>query len=156
MAEDISYGKLIPAFHFEVTFITKGTEVKNEPSITFSEVSGIGIELQTEDIMEGGGNNYVIRLPKPPKFKNLVLKRALSATPPGIIEWARDAVEKFEFTPLTVVVSIKDYGDTDVKTWNFDGAYPVKLVLSDLSSTKNEAVIETLELAYRRFELVQK
>lgn len=156
MAEDISYGKLIPAFHFEVTFITKGTEVKNEPSITFSEVSGIGIELQTEDIMEGGGNNYVIRLPKPPKFKNLVLKRALSATPPGIIEWARDAVEKFEFTPLTVVVSIKDYGDTDVKTWNFEGAYPVKLVLSDLSSTKNEAVIETLELAYRRFELVKK
>ena len=73
MAEDISYGKLIPAFHFEVTFITKGTKVKNEPSITFSEVSGIGIELQTEDIMEGGGNNYVIRLPKPPKFKNLVL-----------------------------------------------------------------------------------
>lgn len=156
MAEDISYGKLIPAFHFEVTFITKGTEVKNEPSITFSEVSGIGIELQTEDIMEGGGNNYVIRLPKPPKFKNLVLKRALSATPPGIIEWARDAVEKFEFTPLTVVVSIKDYGDTDVKMWNFEGAYPVKLVLSDLSSTKNEAVIETLELAYRRFELVKK
>ena len=156
MAEDISYGKLIPAFHFEVTFITKGTEVKNEPSITFSEVSGIGIELQTEDIMEGGGNNYVIRLPKPPKFKNLVLKRALSATPPGIIEWARDAVEKFEFKPLTVVVSIKDYGDTDVKMWNFEGAYPVKLVLSDLSSTKNEAVIETLELAYRRFELVQK
>ncbi len=156
MAEDISYGKLIPAFHFEVTFITKGTKVKNEPSITFSEVSGIGIELQTEDIMEGGGNNYIIRLPKPPKFKNLVLKRALSATPPGIIEWARDAVEKFEFAPLTVVVAIKDYGDTDVKTWNFDGAYPVKLVLSDLSSTKNEAVIETLELAYRRFELVQK
>ena len=156
MAEDISYGKLIPAFHFEVTFITKGTEVKNEPSITFSEVSGIGIELQTEDIMEGGGNNYVIRLPKPPKFKNLVLKRALSATPPGIIEWARDAVEKFEFKPLTVVVSIKDYGDTDVKMWNFEGAYPVKLVLSDLSSTKNEAVIETLELAYRRFELVKK
>ena len=154
MAEEISYTKLIPAFHFEVTFVTSGTDVENLPAIAFSEVSGIGIELQTEDIQEGGGNNYTIRLPKPPKFKNLVLKRAMSATPPVIIEWAMKAVDKFEFTPLTVLVSIKDYGDNAVKTWSFENAYPVKLIVSELSASKNEAVIETLELAYRRFELV--
>ena len=55
---------------------------------------------------------------------------------------------------LTVLVSIKDYGNSSVKTWSFENAYPVKLIVSELSASKNEAVIETLELAYRRFELV--
>lgn len=122
--------------------------------IAFSDVSGLSLEIQTEDITEGGGNDYVIRLPKPPKAKNLVLKRALSATPPEIIEWAKKAVEEFVFEPRTIVLSIIDYTDTPVKTWNFQGAYPVKLSVSDLSASKSEIVIETLELAYRKVTLV--
>lgn len=122
--------------------------------IAFSDVSGLSLEIQTEDITEGGGNDYVIRLPKPPKARNLVLKRALSATPPEIIEWAKKAVEEFVFEPRTIVLSIIDYGDTPVKTWNFQGAYPVKLSVSDLSASKSEIVIETLELAYRKVTLV--
>ena len=124
-------------------------------SIPFSEASGLSLEIQTEDITEGGGNDYVIRLPKPPKARNLVLKRALSATPPDIVEWARKAVEEFVFEPRTLVLSIINYEGKPVKTWNFQKAYPVKLSLSDLSSTKNEIVIETLEIAYKKVTLVK-
>ena len=155
MAEEISYSKLIPAFHFQVSFKNEDGKTNKFPSIPFSEVLGIGIELQTEDIKEGGGNNYVIRLPKPPKYKNLVLKRAMSASSEELIDWARKAVEDFDFDPATVVVSIKDYADHDVKTWNFMGAYPVKLSITDLSASKNEAVIDTLELAYSQFKLMK-
>lgn len=122
----------------------------------FSDVSGLSLEIQTEDFTEGGGNDYVIRLPKPPKPRNLVLKRALSAAPPEIVEWAQKAVEQFVFEPRTLVVSIIDYESQPVKTWNFEGAYPVKLSLSDLSASKSEIVIETLEIAYRKVSLVKK
>ena len=122
----------------------------------FSDVSGLSLEIQTEDFTEGGGNDYVIRLPKPPKPRNLVLKRALSAAPPEIVEWAQKAVEQFVFEPRTLVVSIIDYENQPVKTWNFEGAYPVKLSLSDLSASKSEIVIETLEIAYRKVSLVKK
>ena len=153
MADNISYDKLIPAFHFEVSFLEEGMARKDAKPVAFSEVSGIGIELQTEDIMEGGGNNYVIRLPKPPKFRNLVLKRALSATPPpDLIPWAKNAVEQFIIETRTVIVEVLDYHGTAVKTWNFEKAYPVKLVLTDLNASKNEAIIETIELAYRQFK----
>lgn len=136
----------------------KDKEKSNESeaaSIPFSEASGLSLEIQTEDITEGGGNDYVIRLPKPPKARNLVLKRALSATPPDIVEWARKAVEEFVFEPRTLVLSIINYEGKPVKTWNFKNAYPVKLSLSDLSSTKNEIVIETLEIAYKKVTLVK-
>jgi len=153
MAEDATDNKMIPAFHFAVSFVDDGISVEDAPSVPFSEVSGLSIDMQTEDLQEGGGNNYTIRLPKPPKFKNLVLKRALSATSPTIVDWARKAVEDFTFSTKTVIVSLRDYEDKSIKSWSFEGAYPVKLSVSDFNAGKNELVIQTLELAYRRFFL---
>ena len=179
----ISYQKMIPAFHFEVSFLKEESpnrlgqlpqeqekkveapvapgvmDNSNESQATpipFSDVSGLSLEIQTEDFTEGGGNDYVIRLPKPPKARNLVLKRALSATPPDIVVWAKRAVEDFVFEPRTLILSIVDYQGKAVKTWNFVKAYPVKLSLTDLSASKNEIVIETLEIAYQRVNLVQQ
>ena len=173
----ITYQTMIPAFHFDVSFMKEkrpeddepakpaesgeGNEVKEQEEdpqddpIAFSDVGGLGLELQTEDFVEGGENGTTIRLPKPPKARNLTLKRALSATPKYVIRWARKALEDFDFEPMTVVVSIIDPDSQPVKTWKFQGAFPVKLSLSDLSSSKNEIVIETLELAYRKVEQVK-
>lgn len=150
------YNDLIPAFYFSVSILKDGQSVEDVEAVGFSEVSGIGIEIQTEDIVEGGGNNYTIRLPKPPKFRNLVLKRAITPTSPKIVDWAKNAVENFEIEPRTVIVSVlgKDKKNEPLKTWNFEKAYPVKLSVSDLSATKNEVMIETLELAYMKFNQV--
>lgn len=177
--DTISYQKMIPAFHFNVTFMDEPADPKQQQDvqeakaeveskenkdkkdapaskpIPFSEVGGLSVEIQTEDMIAGGDNGFTIRLPKPPKTKNLVLKRALAASPPGIIDWARDALENFNFTTKTVIVSIVDYDDHPVKTWNIIKAYPVKLAVTDLSSSKNEIVIETLELAYQGLTLVR-
>lgn len=163
--DPIDYRKMIPSFRFYVSFVKDGDKEKYAkkafkkaedlpPGIAFSEVSGLSLEIQTEDFMEGGGNGYTIRLPKPPKAKNLVLKRALTAVAPEEISWARKAVESFDFETRTVIVSIINYGGDPVKTWNFERAYPVKLSLSDLGASKNEIVIETLELAYMKFSLM--
>ena len=163
--DPIDYRKMIPSFRFYVSFVKDGDKEKYAkkafkkaedlpPGIAFSEVSGLSLELQTEDFMEGGGNGYTIRLPKPPKAKNLVLKRALTAVAPEEISWARKAVESFNFETRTVIVSIINYGGDPVKTWNCESAYPVKLSLSDLGASKNEIVIETLELAYMKFSLM--
>lgn len=154
MSDNSTDNKLIPVFHFAVSFVDDGTSADKAPTVPFSEVSGLSIDMQTEDLQEGGGNNYTIRLPKPPKFKNLVLKRALSATSPTVIDWARKAVEQFSFSTKTVIVSLRDYEDKSIKSWSFEGAYPVKLSLTDFNANKNELVIQTLELAYRRFSLI--
>ena len=141
------------AFNFVVSFNGGGLNIQN---MGWQEVSGIGVELDIEEFAEGGQNQFAWRLPKPPKYKNLVLKRASSATHKELIDWANNAFKNFAFAPTTVVVSITSENDkaTPIRTWNFVDAYPVKMQITDLSAQKNELIIETLELAYKYFEVL--
>ena len=51
-----------------------------------------------------------------------------------------------------MVVQITGDNDEEVlRSWNFVGAYPVKIQTTELSAQKGELVIETLELAYKYF-----
>ncbi|MBO7606687.1 MAG: phage tail protein [Paludibacteraceae bacterium] len=148
----------IPAFHFDVSFLVVVGEGEDKSKkllaseeykrMAFSEVSGLSAELQTEEVGEGGNNSFKYRLPKPAKYNNLVLKRALSAAPSELVTWANEAVYNFNFSPCTVVVSLLNEQHEPVKTWAFVNAYPVKIDVSQFGANKNELVIETLELAY--------
>ena len=151
--------KFIPAFHFEVAFLNLSLGVIGaalENSITgndnigmsFAEVSGVSAELQTEEVGEGGNNLFKYRLPKPAKYNNLVLKRALSTAPSLILTWANEAIRNFSFHPCTVVVTLLNERHLPVKVWAFDNAFPVKIEVSSFDANKNEIVIETMELAY--------
>lgn len=140
----------IPAFFFKVVF--SGLEESDMES-RFQEVSGIGVEIPVEKVEEGGLNRYAHQLPKRAEHSNLVLKRALSATSSVITQWAEDAIYNFEFKSCQIIVSLlkttKNKEFEPVKSWVFEGAYPVKLQYSDLNARDNVLVIETLELAYK-------
>lgn len=146
----------IPAFHFIVSFIGVSTNrdkpENQEFTMGFSEVSGLNAELQVEEIADGCSVIPAYKLPKPVKFPNLVLKRALCRSTGDFLKWIEEAVYNFQFMPCTVNVSLVGSSKNDIlRAWKFMNVYPLKLKLSDLSSTKNEVVIETLELAYRDF-----
>lgn len=140
----------VSAFHFKVSFLAvTGNEKNIFFSLDFSELNGLSAELQTEDVVCAGENRYVYHLPKPAKTKNLVLKHAFDKQPSDIVKWADDAIYKFKFRIYDVIVELVDENDETVKVWYFCEAYPIKLSYSDLNASKNEIVIETLELAYK-------
>lgn len=141
----------LPAFHFNVSFtdLTIDNNIVEQKDIGFSEVSGIGAELQIEEVVEGGENQFVHRLPKPAKYKNLVLKKAMVAVPSPVIRWAEKAIHDMQFSPCTVTIEILDDDKNPLASWEFSHAYPVKLEIGSLNASKNEIVITTLELAYR-------
>lgn len=152
MGKNNSY---ISAFHFAVAFVGLDKYMDeahsggdNPIDMSFSEVSGLNAELQTEEVSEGGNNKFSYRLPKPAKYGNLILKRALSTAPSAIVKWANEAIYDFSFHPCTVVVTLLNEEHKPVKAWSFNNAYPVKLNVSNLDANKNELVIETMELAY--------
>ncbi len=110
------------------------------------------MEMQTEDVISAGENNYVYHLPKNIKTQNLVLKRADIQWGSPLIRWAEKAINDFDFELKHVVVQLLNEYHIPVKIWLFTDAYPVKINYSTLNAAENKIVIETLELAYKHAE----
>lgn len=142
-----------PFYPAGFAFQVKVTGVSGTFEGSFQEVTGISVKLNSEELKEGGENRFNRRLPLPPKYDNLVLKRGMLLSS-DLIDWARDAVENFTFKTKTVVVSILDENRTPLASWSFANAYPVGLKITDLKAQENAIVCESIEIAYENFTRV--
>lgn len=133
-------------FHFEVKF--SGMEGENQ----FQSVSGLSVDLETEEISEGGENRFKHKLPVRAKYPNLVLKRGLLVNS-EFIQWCRDALENFVFSPVDIMISLLDENHESLISWNVVHAYPVKWNVVDFNAEESKVVVETIELAYNYFNI---
>jgi phage tail-like protein len=135
-------------FHFTVAFI--GVNGITDNDIRFQTVTGLNVELNTEELTEGGENRFVHKLPTRAKYPNLTLKRGMLKGS-ALIKWFKDAVENHKFSPITINVSLLNEKHDPLATWSFIGAYPVKWEISDLDAAQNKIVVDTIEIAYKYF-----
>jgi phage tail-like protein len=113
----------------------------------FSEVSGLSLEVETEDYVEGGVNNFVHKLPKGAKTQNLVLKRGLTDKE-SLWNWGMKSIDaKFEKKNITIFLQDAQ-GQNTSWSWFVQNAYPVKWSGPDLKASSAEIALETLELAH--------
>lgn len=137
----------LPAFYFKV--VVAGSPVDSETS--FQEVRGIGAELDTEEVVEGGENRFVHRLPKAVKHPQLELKRGITAADSKLADWCRSIFESGwsqPIKPALVTVYLLDENGNPARAWTFADAYPVKWEVDEFKSTKNEVAIESIVLSY--------
>ncbi|MFT3795830.1 phage tail protein [Flavobacterium sp.] len=123
----------------------------------FQEVSGLSKEMGVEEIICGGENRFKYRLPTIATSSNLVLKRALVPSGSALTSWCSDCIDTGLATSITtkqLMLSLFDWEGKLCMSWNFYGAYPVKYSISDLNSTESKIVIESIELAYTYFDIV--
>jgi phage tail-like protein len=136
-----------PAFYFGVSF-GNGSTI---PDTAFSEVSGIGTDIETESVVEGGENRFVHQLPKGVKHGFLELKRGITLLSSPLAQWCKKTLEG-EFASMIelqiVIVKLLGADGAVLRTWQFNDAYPVKWSVDPFSSTKNEVAIEKISLAY--------
>lgn len=143
----------LPAFYFKVVFAATA----GNSDTSFQEVSGISMEMETEDLLEGGENRFVHRLPKSIKYPKLVLKRGIAKLNSPLVKWCRDVLEGAfieKFKPMTVEVSLMDEAGAPVRVWSFVNAFPVSWEVENFNSTKNEIAIEKIELSYNYIDRV--
>lgn len=131
-------------FHFKVEFSDFPGEYQ------FQSVSGLSVDVDTENFAEGGENRFVHKLPVRTKYPNLVLKRGL-VVDSDLIKWCRDAVENFSFKPTNLVVKLLNEKHEPLLSWNVVHAWPVKLSMTDFNAEENKIAIETIELSYNYF-----
>lgn len=134
-------------FHFKVEFANFPGEFE------FQSVSGLKVDIETEQIAEGGENRFKHKVPIRTKYPNLVLKRGLLVRS-EIVDWCRNAVENFEFQPTDLIVKLLNENHEPLLSWNVVHAYPVKWSVSDFNAEENELVIETMELTYNYFNVL--
>lgn len=122
----------------------------------FSECSGVGVEIEFEEIQEGGENRFRHKLPKAAKYGNLILKRGLTDSS-VLWDWHRETLQG-QVKRKNVSVIVWDVYDPESRDerwrWNFVGAYPVKWTGPELKSDGNTIAIETLELAHNGIDSV--
>jgi phage tail-like protein len=120
-------------------------DVKGVSIGRFSECTGIAVEVETKDYMEGGSNDFVHKLPTRIKYPNIVLKRGVTHED-ALLKWfwdSRTAVQRKEMT-----ITLLGPGAAPVRTWAFLNAYPVKWTGPNLKAGSNAVATETLEVVH--------
>lgn len=140
-----------PAFAFQVEFFN-GRPFPGPLICSFQEVSGLELALETEELAEGGENAFVHQLPSRAKARRLTLKRGLVQRGSAFVEWVRLSLWgglEIPLQPADVKVQLLDETRSPRLVWVCQGAYPVRWTMDPFESTRNEAAIEEIELAYR-------
>lgn len=148
-----SYPSVPPVgFHFSVKFSDIGTDNSDHQ---FQSVSGLSVDIETEEIAEGGENRFKHKLPVKTKYPNLVLKRGMLINS-VVIDWCRDAIENFKFKPIGLTIDLLNEQHEPLITWNIVHAYPVKWSVEDFNAEESKMVVENIELAYNYFTIIKK
>jgi phage tail-like protein len=137
-------------FHFLVEvpdFSSNGDDIR------FTEVSGLSVEMKTEEIAEGGENRFAQKYPGGVRFTELTLKRGLLVNS-KFSEWVNECINDFKIQPREMFIKLLNENHEPLITWHLINAYPVKWSVSDFNSTNNAFVVESLQLYYQYFTIV--
>lgn len=113
---------------------------------SFTEASGLEVEVAPIDYRNGSEDIIVRKLPGLTKVANIVLKRGIT----GDIEfwnWILAGM-KGQVKRVNMSISLLDEKRVEVQRWNFRRAWPCKFTGPGLNATNNEIAMETLEICH--------
>lgn len=122
----------------------------NRNDVRFTEVSGLSVDLETEEVVEGGENRFVQKYPTRAKYPELVLKRGLLVDS-ELLGWVRSCIEDLVIQPKNVDIKLLNDEHQPLFTWHLVNAYPTKWSVADLNAANNAVSIETMQLFYQSF-----
>ena len=133
-----------PAFNFEV-------EVDGLVVGKFSEVSGIGSEIDVEEYKEGGVNEFVHKLLKNTKSSDLMLRRGFTTL---TVLYIGQQVVMGNIERRMVTITLLDSQKTPLKSWSFKNCIPVSWTGPELKSDGNQIAIEAVKFVHQGFMVV--
>ncbi|BFU44277.1 phage tail protein [Krasilnikovia sp. MM14-A1004] len=123
---------------------------------SFTEVSGLSVQLDVEELAEGGQNAFTHKLLGRMKWPNLVLKRGLTDTD-ALFEWVMECsgegltAKKNTIKPRDGKISIRNAKGLPVRTWTILEAKPVKWTGPRFAASSRDLAVEELEVCHSGF-----
>jgi phage tail-like protein len=140
-----------PPFIGKFEFSVDGTTIG-----MFTEVSGLSVQIDVEELAEGGQNAYTHRLLGRMSWPNLVLKRGVTDTN-ALFEWLGECsgegltAKGNKVLPRNGKVTVMTASGKPFRTWAFTGAKPVKWTGPRLAASASELAVEELEVCHCGF-----
>jgi phage tail-like protein len=128
----------------------------------FQECSGLGVEMDVQEYLEGGRNDGVIKRVGRAKVQPLVLKRGMffergELANDDLWRWLEDVVSGVR--PVArydgIVEVLDDTGEDAVARWVFDRGLPMKIAGPLLNARTGEIAIEELHIAHEGLRLAR-
>jgi phage tail-like protein len=171
--------KFVRAFRFNVTLrrapdASSGASPTGETEVAadseggtplgdgaFQEVSGLELELDVTELLEGGRNDSVIRQIGRAKYVPLVLKRGMFYSASGELnrelwQWLQSIAAGTRPIPRYDGI-VEVWGESleeVVATWEFERGVPLKVRGPELNGKSGEIAIEELHIAHEGLRLV--
>lgn len=125
----------------------------------FQSVTGIGAELSTSTVINGGHYNRQYQLPNGTAYTNLILSRGLLKSASPMSQWVRSLLTSdyhyYGVTLRTINVLLierdADNKDQIIMSWTFFNCYPVGLEIGAFNADKSEVAVEKLTIFYSHF-----
>jgi phage tail-like protein len=145
----------IPIYQFSI-------EIGDAVVALFQSLNGMSVSREVEPLNEGGVNHYGYEFPAQVSYAHVTFETGLSSSD-FFWKWMMAGqydgrAQVFDF----FLVQRRSAPDgtspiyEEVRRWNFHNAFPVSWSISDLNVDESEnIVIETLELSFDYFELVE-
>lgn len=140
--------------YLAMNFLVAISGVSEDPSAirgAFSEVSGVGVEIEPVEYRTGAEDITVRKLPGLKKFTNITLKRGIIGDD-TLWNWVKTAMDG-QVVRADLSIILLNEAREPVMRWRVQRAWPCKWQLSDLNATKNEVAIETLEICHEGLAL---
>jgi len=133
-------------------------EMESEITASFSECSGLGMQLNYETYIEGGVNDQQRVILGDPKFSDVTLKRGITDS---IVfwEWIRSIFEgkdsdgKATHKRRNVSILLFNQAGETMQCWTLIGAIPVGWKADALQASSESVALEELTLAYEGIKI---
>lgn len=138
---------------YAATFLV---EVDGQVIGQFIEAEGLSLEVEVENVEEGGQNGFVHKLPGRMSWPNLVLKRGLTQSD-NLFAWVQKSsgegfsAARNKLTRSTAAITLLSQSGKRLRAWEIEGAFPVKWSGPTFAADSDEAVVEELEIAHHGF-----
>lgn|SRR5687768_11306484 len=125
----------------------------------FQECSGLEVEMDVQEYLEGGNNDAVIRRVGRAKYSTIVLKRGMFYGSSGTVNrdlwtWIQGVVSGVR--PVVRYggsIEVMSVGGDVAAVWQFDRGLPMKVSGPQLNAKTGEVSIEELHIAHEGLRL---
>lgn len=119
----------------------------------FTEFTLPSLQVETQDLKEGGQNTYVHKLPVRVTTGSATLRHGV-ANDFSLLNWYMDILKgDIKAATRQVTVTMYDVARAPLMTWTFREAYPIKWSGPSLKTDGSNVGIEELEFVHHGFDL---